>query len=55
MKNVSLDNGAKNPHDKKSFTNPIVDKNKKIDVILTIWEMTKSINIQSGYHQENNF
>ena len=38
MKNVSLDNGAKNPHDKKSLTNPIVDKDEIISVVLKIEE-----------------
>ena len=43
MKNVNLDNGAKNPHDKKSLTNPIVDKNKMLSAILKIeTKITKS-------------
>ena len=39
MKNVSLDNGAKNPHDKKSLTNPIVDKDKIISAVLKLKKM----------------
>ena len=50
MKNVSLDNGAKNPHDRKSLTNPIVDKDKIFSVILKI---EKKITKSNTYHQVN--